>query len=568
MTTVCGVHVQESPAYRLPRTIRRAHDFAIDPDLEAMNSKHAVLPIGDKTRVVTWDEDHEFPGRKTIIRAQSFVDFKNLHSNKRKIIETKDKQGNSKELEVSLGTWWLSHPRRRQYDGGQRFMPQQDAEVVGSTLNTFEGFAVVPRKPDGGSGANGCQLMLDHGLKIMCSGNEEHWQYLLNREAWIAQNRRRSEIAAAYRTEAEGSGKGFWCNQLGRLYGRHYMQINKPEHVLGKFNPHLETLLKVCADEAIFVNDPRHRNALFSLITEPTLTIEPKNINVYSAPNYLNIDMTTNARHFVPASGSARRFFVPTVSADRVGDLAYFNQIAAQLSGGGYEALLYHLLYEVDLRDFDVRQVPKTAGLAEQVAYSRKGLDAFVEKVCSEGRVPCPHLQWPGFSASNGQEQREGFDYFIDHHPDRELRDLGALKVKRQLREQWACVSGDDAKRRDAGIMIYGVKWPPLSEVRALFIQKHGPQDWLCPDVTEWPVLERTGTDLDVGRGSEADREADAELDQRISAAGSATPPEHVLLRQAATVKAASEGIWQPADPTDTTARKNHSPAPARRPVG
>jgi hypothetical protein len=27
------------------------------------------------------------------------------------------------------------------------------------------------------------------------------------------------------------------------------MQINKPEHVIGKFNPHLETLIKLCADE-------------------------------------------------------------------------------------------------------------------------------------------------------------------------------------------------------------------------------------------------------------------------------------------------------------------------------
>ena len=105
------------------------------------------------------------------------------------------------------------------------------------------------------------------------------------------------------------------------------MQINKPEHVLGKFNPHLETLLKLCADEAIFVGDPRHRNALFGLITEPTLTIEPKNVNLYAAPNYLNIDMTTNSLHFVPASRTARRFFIPTVSEDRVGDLEYFKRI-------------------------------------------------------------------------------------------------------------------------------------------------------------------------------------------------------------------------------------------------
>jgi hypothetical protein len=90
------------------------------------------------------------------------------------------------------------------------------------------------------------------------------------------QNRRRSGIAAAFQTEAEGSGKGFWCNHLGRFYGKRCMQLQKAEHVIGKHNGHLETTLKICADEALFVGDPRHRNALFTLVTEPTITVEPK----------------------------------------------------------------------------------------------------------------------------------------------------------------------------------------------------------------------------------------------------------------------------------------------------
>ena len=531
MTTRCGVHVQESPAYRLPRTLRRANEFAIDPDLEETNSKHAVLPIGDKTRVVTWDNDPDFPGRKIIVRAQSFADFKNLHSNKRKVLETIGDDGKPVKKKIPLGAWWLGHPRRRQYDGGQRFMPQHDTEVVGNVLNMFEGFPIQPRKPEGGSGASGCQLFLDHGLKIICSGNEEHWEYLLKREAWIAQHRRRSEIAAAYRTEAEGSGKGFWCNHLGHLYGPHYMQINKPEHVIGKHNPHLETLIKLCADEALFVHDPRHRNALFSLITEPTVTIEPKNINVYSVPNYLNIDMTTNSPHFVPASRTARRFFIPTVSEGRVGDLEYFSAIEAQLKNGGYEALLYHLLYEVDLRDFGVRRVPKTAGLIEQVEYSRKGLDGLVEKICSEGHVPCAYHQWPGFSISNGSEVKQGFDYFIDNHHDRELRDLGALKIKRQLRRDWFCKSGDDAKRRDGNDMIYGVKWPSLMELRELFEKRHGPQDWLNPEVTEWPVgygpLPMQHMEADIGKTEDLDTDLDARLASSKEMGGGGGAPNY-----------------------------------------
>jgi hypothetical protein len=319
----------------------------------------------------------------------------------------------------------------------------------------------------------------------MCSGNAEHWDYLLKREAWIAQNRRRCEVAACFRTEEEGAGKGFWRNHLGRLYWPHYMQLKRSEHVVGTFNSHLETLIKLFADEALFVGDP-NRNALFGLITEPTIDIEPKFVNLYSAPNHLNIDIGSNFKHFFPVSRTARRPFIPTVSEDRVGDLAYFDAIAKQLNDGGYEALLYHLLYEVDLRDFEVRRIPKTAGHAEQAAYSRKGVDGLVEKVCSEGYVPCAHLVWPGFSVSTGQEDRKGFDHFIENHNHKELHYLGALRVKNQLRDDWRCITGDSAKRRDGSTILRGIQWPSLQELRELFEQRHGPQDWLNPEITEW----------------------------------------------------------------------------------
>lgn len=471
----------------LEAKVAQAGTTSDDPDLAAMNQDHAILPIGGqtcKTRVVTWGDDHDFPGRKMIIRAQSFSDFRDLHSNRRKTVIAAD--GTTKK--VPIGAWWLNQPGRRQYTGGQRFMPQHDAAVVGDTLNLFEGFSVQPRKPEGKSGEAGCKLFLDHGLKVMCSGSGADWDYLLKREAWIIQNRRRSEIAAGFQTQAEGSGKGFWCNHLGYLYGRHYMQLGRADHVIGKFNAHLETLLKLSGDEALFVGDPRHRNALFGLITEPSITIEPKNIGAYNVPNFLNIDLLSNSAHFIPVGPTARRFFAPTVSEDRVGDFDYFNTIEAQLKDGGYEALLYHLKYEVDLRDFDVRKVPKTGALAQQAAYSRRGLDGLVEKVCSEGVAPCDYGLWPDFSITAdgfGGEHKKGFDTFVDTHPDPELRRLGALRVKNLLRKEWNCITGRDARR--GASQTSGVQWPPLAALRAMFEERHGPQEWLHPNVDGWP---------------------------------------------------------------------------------
>ena len=89
--------------------------------------------------------------------------------------------------------------------------------------------------------------------------------------------------------------EGFFCNQLGHLYGRHYMQINKPEHVIGKFNPHWRRSSS-CAPTRRYSWGTHATATRSSASSRADGRIEPKNINSYSAPNYLNIDITTTHR--------------------------------------------------------------------------------------------------------------------------------------------------------------------------------------------------------------------------------------------------------------------------------
>jgi hypothetical protein len=290
-----------------------------------------------------------------------------------------------------------------------QFLPTQNGDV-GNKLNLWRGFGVQPIKPNGKSGAAGCKLFLDFARDVICSGNAEHYDYLIKREATIIQRRQRTEIALALRSDEEGVGKGFFERCMGHLLGDHAMHITNSKHIIGNFNPHLEMLLRLTADEALFVGNHEHRNVLFGLITEPTLTIEPKGCGIYAVDSFLNISIISNSVHFIPVSRTARRFFVLIVSSAHMQDYAYFKAIEDQLvNKGGYQALLYHLLYEVDLRDFEVRKVPHTAALAEQAAYGRKGVDGLVEKVCNEGRVPCEHHKWEGFTVTTSNDGREDF---------------------------------------------------------------------------------------------------------------------------------------------------------------
>src|SRR5262249_9818513 len=135
------------------------------------------------------------------------------------------------------------------------------------------------------------------------------------------------------------------------------------------------------------------------------------------------------------------------------------------------------LLFEVDTRDFNVRDVPRTAMLLEQAAYSRKGVHLLVEQACNEAVVPCQKLNDPGVSVTSGGPERRGFDYLIDHNADRELRLIGALKVKRILVDKWGCLTGKATRRQQRGERTCRVEWPPLEDLRARFEAKYGKQD-------------------------------------------------------------------------------------------
>jgi hypothetical protein len=381
--------------------IKKFADEVKKNDILRLNQIHAVLPIGGKTRVVTFGEMEEFPGRETIIMTQTTGDFISLNNKYRH--QWTDEKG--KPQEIGMGTYWIMSRKRRQYDGGMSFMPRQDKKVVGKKLNLWNGYGVKPVKPDGKSGAAGCNLFLDFMRDVICSGNEEHFDYLRKREAFVLQKRIRCEVAVGLRSDEEGVGKGFYETKMGHLLGNHYMQINNPKHIVGAFNPHLETLLRLTADEALFVGNPEHRNRLFGLITDPTLQIEPKGCGVYDAENFLNISVLSNDPHFLPISGTARRFFLPTVSPIHMQDTVYFDAIQKQLDDGGYEALLYHFLHEVDLTDFNVRDVPKTEGLMKQRTHSLSPLDAWwcelLESGTLEGCDPC----YPNKAVSNAYQK-------------------------------------------------------------------------------------------------------------------------------------------------------------------
>ena len=281
---------------------------------------------------------------------------------------------------------WMVHTRRRYYPRG--FVLDSHAEQDGPAYNLWRGFSVEPQPGD-------WSLMRSHIEEVLAAGDSELATYIINWTAWSFQNPATPPRVALVFRGGQGVGKGMFAGAVTDIFGSHGMRVQNMQHLVGKFNAHLRHLCLLFADEAVVPNSDGE-GALKGLITEPTIPIEAKGVDVINADNHLHVIMATNNEWAIPAAADARRFAVFDVSNHRRGDHDYFHALAQQMKEGGLAAMLHDLL-ERDLGDFrpeDCR--PTTDALLTQMDLSLQGAELVVHNLLREGEIPCEFVSEQG----------------------------------------------------------------------------------------------------------------------------------------------------------------------------
>lgn len=453
------------------RQIERAQEEIISPWLRRLNEKYAVVTsIGGKCRIISEEEEVINPqdgtSRAKIVRT-TFADFANAHMHVSQNTGLKDKDGNSKF--TPLGKWWLNHPRRRQYD---RIIFVPNTEVKGA-YNMWKGFACTAVEGD-------TTPFLSHVFDNICNKTPEHYEYLIR---WMARcvqyPATQSETAIVLRGRS-GVGKSFFARHFGSIWGRHYLPISNAKHLIGEFNAHLRDAVIVFADEAVVAEDSRGANSqLKAMITDDRLMITPKGVDSDSCQNYTHIIMASNEAWIVPTNERERRFLVLDVSDDKIQDSEYFKAIRDQMKNGGREALLYYL-QNLDITDFQVRDIPITDALIEQKMYSFSPEEDWWFEKLQEGRLLFTDTGWRREIAKDSL-----FDDFFDtagknsksRTAKRSRVGLGRF-LGRSCPDMHAFQKRINEKTR-----VYCYRVPSLKDCRDAFDEKcGGPFKWTAVD--------------------------------------------------------------------------------------
>jgi hypothetical protein len=457
-----------NPAFKISESVRdkgaRARDYALrqiaraeaeatDKTLETFNSEHAVVEnYGSKTVVFSFDKQGKFFYR-------TFEDFKRSNDHRKVPVSR-----GGKVVPVGQGTAFLENPHRRQFKSIV-FLPGLEAED--GVLNLYRGPSVEPKPGD-------CDSFLEFTLNVICDGEEDHFEWVLNYVAHIYQKPWEAPEVCIVLRGRQGVGKNFFIESIGEIVADYFIVVSNPKHLVSGFNRHLMDKLVVFADEAFFGNERRYAGILKNLVTQSQMAVEPKGVDVFMAKKYFRLFMASNEDFVVPADLDDRRFLVLDVSDQHAKDHVYFGELRKEWDSGGREAF-YYLMLKRDISEYNHRDRPETLGLAEQKLESLVGAERLVFEMLSSGEAPMP--------------LRQPVANFIATEALRHFYAARGLKAtSRSLAIELAIFAMHPGSKREAveGHQARGFWVPTLGECRSQWeAAKHMKIDW-PEDDGEW----------------------------------------------------------------------------------
>lgn len=356
--------------------------------LEDYNRRFALVLVGEQVKVIRKEQVEE--SIQVRYKAYAIDAFRTFMSND--VILIKDEKGQPKPVrKVDV---WMASPSRRTFDGIMMH-PGKERTVedkFGYTfLNTWAGFAVPPIHGD-------WSLLKLHILNNLCSGNREHYEWLMDWMADMFQEPSNPKGCAVILGGKEGAGKGTLANALAHIFGVHASIISNSKHLTSNFNDMVMDSVFIFADEVVYAGNNETAQMLKALVTEKKGTREAKFGAKEKVDQFVHLMMSTNNDWKVAAGPDSRRWFILQVGSGVANEQDYFGALGNQMANGGYEAMLAELL-EREIT-CNLRFAPVTDELLKQRALMQvqshyDSLPGWMAFVLDTGRLGVEDLESP-----------------------------------------------------------------------------------------------------------------------------------------------------------------------------
>lgn len=324
--------------------------------LQQLNESYTHTVLGGKN-IIVGQRTCQVQGSVFTFEAPSEFKKKFLHM---RLIGVGDKKKNQ-------GQAWLEYPDKNYMPNGTGFYPDPK-KCPDGVFNLYRGCQVKPVEGD-------CSLYLDHLKYIICAGDEMSYSYLIGWMAHLFQRPDEKPSVAIVLKSVGGTGKGTTAEPLLMILGSHGSKTNGAYAFEGRFNSMLAGCLFIFADE-VDLTDKHVADRLKSIISETSVNLERKGLEIEPLPNYCRLIFASNHTRVLNAGIRERRYLVLEPSDAKAQDSAYFRELWGWINNGGAAKLLHYLLH-VDISGFDPYKCPQTKALIAGKLANLSGVNRF-----------------------------------------------------------------------------------------------------------------------------------------------------------------------------------------------
>ena len=210
------------------------------------------------------------------------------------------------------------------------------------------------------------QLILSHIREVYCNNDQVSYDYFLDLLYYIIKYPERPlEVATFIYSKSQGSGKNIILNFLqDYVFGSNITYYTTGlESILCAHNHLLKNKKIVIVDELASSSDNFVGNfdKFKSMMTGPTISINPKGVNQYNIKNVLSWFLISNHDDCIRVEATDRRYFCLSVSEQYIGNKQYFKSLADTFTQENGNIFYSYLLHRGDTRDVNIRIPPMNA---------------------------------------------------------------------------------------------------------------------------------------------------------------------------------------------------------------
>lgn len=218
-------------------------------------------------------------------------------------------------------------------------------------------------------------------LKTLCGNDMAVYDYVCTWVAHSIQKPGEKPGVALNFISNQGVGKNIFANVIVELYGgtSKKLETTQPERdVWGDFNDLMTDAFLVILSETDKRNAKNHDGKIKSIITDNTLTINPKGKTPFTMNSFHRILQLTNEKDPVTTSAGDRRNVIIRCSDENKGDASYFQKITDLFKTPNALRSIYWVFKVMDISSYRIGKLITTDYHQEIISHNGNPLELFM----------------------------------------------------------------------------------------------------------------------------------------------------------------------------------------------